>query len=57
MTYSHIFSNIQTESQIFPPTTGGGQQMAKEMDVPFIGKIPLDPRIGHKIINSTTLPF
>ena len=39
------------ESQIFPPTTGGGQQMAKDMEVPFIGKIPLDPRIGHKITN------
>eukprot|EP00117_Sycon_ciliatum_P045048 scpid83037/ scgid32422/ Cytosolic Fe-S cluster assembly factor nubp1; Nucleotide-binding protein 1 len=35
-----------TETQIFPPTTGGGEQLAKDMDVPFLGKLPLDPRIG-----------
>lgn len=27
--------------------TGGGQQMAKEMDVPFLGKIPLDPAVAE----------
>lgn len=27
-------------------TTGGGEQMAAEMDVPFFGRLPLDPRIG-----------
>ncbi|EDV27867.1 uncharacterized protein TRIADDRAFT_53984 [Trichoplax adhaerens] len=41
-----VITTPQTESQIFPPTTGGGRQMAIDMDVPFIGKIPLDPRIG-----------
>ena len=34
------------ESQIFPPTTGGGEKMANDMRVPFLGKLPLDPRIG-----------
>ncbi len=37
---------IQHESQIFPPTTGGAIKMAADMGVPFLGKLPLDPRIG-----------
>lgn len=24
--------------------------MAKEMDVPFLGRVPLDPRIGNKLL-------
>ncbi|EDR22432.1 nucleotide-binding protein, putative [Entamoeba dispar SAW760] len=35
------------ESSIFPPTHGGAQQMCKEMEVKFLGKIPLDPIIAH----------
>ena len=27
--------------------TGGGERMAKEMDVPFLGRIPIDPKIGE----------
>ena len=34
------------ESQIFQATTGGGRALAKEMNVPFLGSVPLDPRIG-----------
>lgn len=34
------------ESQIFAPTTGGGKALAEEFGVPFLGSIPLDPRIG-----------
>jgi Mrp family chromosome partitioning ATPase len=34
------------ESQIFRATTGGGRALAKEMGVPFLGAVPLDPRIG-----------
>ncbi len=30
---------------LFPP--GGGEAMAKQFDVPFLGRIPLDPRVGH----------
>ena len=36
----------QTESAIFPPTTGGAAAMATDMGVPFLGRVPLDPRIG-----------
>ncbi|KAI1141956.1 nucleotide-binding protein [Hypoxylon sp. FL0543] len=34
------------ESQIFKATTGGGAALAKEMNIPFLGEVPLDPRIG-----------
>eukprot|EP00041_Stephanoeca_diplocostata_P017945 m.371658 g.371658 ORF g.371658 m.371658 type:complete len:385 (-) comp20868_c0_seq6:4610-5764(-) len=33
-------------SQIFAPSSGGAQKMADEMGVPFLGSIPIDPRIG-----------
>ncbi|OAA58111.1 nucleotide-binding protein [Niveomyces insectorum RCEF 264] len=33
-------------SEIFRPTTGGGRALAAELDVPFLGAVPLDPRIG-----------
>ncbi|QDZ18006.1 NUBPL iron-transfer P-loop NTPase [Chloropicon primus] len=33
-------------AQIFPPTKGGAEQMAKEMKVPFLGRIPLDTRVA-----------
>lgn len=50
----HIWSIIcvlQNESQIFPPTTGGGEKMAADMDITFLGKLPLDPRIGKEWTN------
>ena len=28
-------------------TAGGGQSMAEQMDIPFLGRIPLDPRIAQ----------
>ena len=42
-----LTSFVQKESQIFPPTTGGAEKMASDMEVPFLGKLPLDPRIGR----------
>jgi Mrp family chromosome partitioning ATPase len=41
-----VCPNCKGESTIFPPTTGGAEKMAKEMDVKFLGRIPLDPRIA-----------
>ena len=35
------------ETKIFEPSTGGAEAMCKEMDVRFLGKIPLDLRIGQ----------
>ncbi|KAI9834918.1 MAG: cytosolic Fe-S cluster assembly factor nbp35 [Sclerophora amabilis] len=33
-------------SQIFRPSTGGARRMAKDAGIPFLGAVPLDPRIG-----------
>ncbi|KAK5987135.1 Cytosolic Fe-S cluster assembly factor nbp35 [Cladobotryum mycophilum] len=33
------------ESQIFKATTGGGRALAEEVGIPFLGAVPLDPRI------------
>lgn len=35
------------QSLIFPPTTGGAEQMCLDMNVKFLGRIPLDPLIGQ----------
>ncbi|PMD60878.1 cytosolic Fe-S cluster assembly factor nbp35 [Hyaloscypha bicolor E] len=41
-----VCPNCTFESQIFQATTGGGRALAKEMGIPFLGSVPLDPRIG-----------
>ncbi|XP_072040485.1 cytosolic Fe-S cluster assembly factor NUBP1 homolog [Amphiura filiformis] len=41
-----VCPNCKNESVIFPPTTGGAEKMADNMKIPFLGKLPLDPRIG-----------
>lgn len=33
-------------SEIFYPSTGGAKAMCEELDIAFLGSIPLDPRIG-----------
>ncbi|PRT55150.1 Cytosolic Fe-S cluster assembly factor NBP35 [Wickerhamiella sorbophila] len=42
-----VCPNCQGKSDIFIPTTGGGKQLAQELNVPFLGSVPLDPRIGQ----------
>ncbi|KAF2709123.1 P-loop containing nucleoside triphosphate hydrolase protein [Pleomassaria siparia CBS 279.74] len=34
-------------SQIFKASTGGAKRLAEEEKIPFLGKVPLDPRIGQ----------
>ncbi|KAF8421219.1 P-loop containing nucleoside triphosphate hydrolase protein [Tirmania nivea] len=41
-----ICPNCETKSEIFTPTTGGGEGLARSLDVEFLGRVPLDPRIG-----------
>ncbi|KAJ3187106.1 Cytosolic Fe-S cluster assembly factor nubp1 [Gaertneriomyces sp. JEL0708] len=41
-----VCPKCKTESAIFAPNTGGAKKMAEDMKVPFLGAIPLDPRIG-----------
>lgn len=33
-------------SDVFAPSTGGAEKMCEEMDVPFLGRVPLDPKLG-----------
>jgi ATP-binding protein involved in chromosome partitioning len=40
---------------ISPFQTGGGEKLAKNLDVPFLGRIPLDPRISE--YSDKGLPF
>lgn len=42
-----VCPNCKGESTIFPATSGGAAKMALEMAVPYLGKIPLDPRIAQ----------
>lgn len=41
-----VCPNCEGQSQIFHATSGGGKALAEEMSVPFLGAVPLDPRIG-----------
>ena len=41
-----VCPNCKNESQIFKPSTGGGRRLAQDMNVEFLGAVPLDPRIG-----------
>ncbi|KAI8996581.1 P-loop containing nucleoside triphosphate hydrolase protein [Trametes punicea] len=41
-----VCPNCKVESQIFKPSTGGGRRLAHDMNVEFLGAVPLDPRIG-----------
>lgn len=42
-----VCPNCKGELQIFKPTTGGGEALCKELGLPFLGLVPLDPRIGR----------
>lgn len=44
---SFVCPRCQKESQIFPPTTGGAEAMCRALDVPLLGRVPLDPLIGR----------
>ncbi|KAG8234097.1 hypothetical protein J437_LFUL014847 [Ladona fulva] len=43
-----ICPKCKVQSEIFPPSKigGGAEGMAKEYGVPFLGRLPLDPRLG-----------
>jgi Mrp family chromosome partitioning ATPase len=42
-----VCPNCKTETQIFAPTTGGAELMATEMQVPFLGRVPIDPQLAR----------
>jgi len=41
-----VCPNCQHEEHIFSPSTGGAEAMCKAMDVPFLGRVPLDSRVA-----------
>ncbi|KAK2097604.1 hypothetical protein P7K49_023055 [Saguinus oedipus] len=47
-----ICPKCKKESQIFPPTTGGAELMCKDLEVPLLGRVPLDPLIAHGSISA-----
>lgn len=42
-----VCQHCQGCTEIFFPSSGGAERMCKEMDVPYLGKIPLDPSISR----------
>jgi len=42
-----ICPKCHKSSTIFPPTSGGAPKMAETQNVPFLGTLPLDPRIAR----------
>ncbi|KAH8696652.1 putative nucleotide binding protein Nbp35 [Talaromyces proteolyticus] len=42
----YVCTSCKTTSYIFRPTTGGGRRLAKKTGIPFLGSVPLDPRVG-----------
>ncbi|KAL2169786.1 hypothetical protein VTG60DRAFT_5604 [Thermothelomyces hinnuleus] len=41
-----VCPNCTHATEIFRATTGGGRALAAEMGIPFLGAVPLDPRLG-----------
>ncbi|KAG1675999.1 Cytosolic Fe-S cluster assembly factor NUBP1 [Nymphon striatum] len=44
---SFVCPKCKVQTEIFPPTSGGAEKMAADMDIKFFGKIPLDPNIAR----------
>ena len=42
-----IDQSAQTETKIFAPSTGGAKKMCEELNLTFLGAIPLDPMIAR----------
>ncbi|PSN29762.1 Cytosolic Fe-S cluster assembly factor nubp1 [Blattella germanica] len=48
-----VCPDCKTESYIFPAETGGAIKMAEELNIPFLGSIPLDPRLARSCDEGT----
>ncbi|KAK9722981.1 NUBPL iron-transfer P-loop NTPase [Popillia japonica] len=42
-----VCPGCKTVTEIFPAKTGGTKQMCLDMEVPFLGSLPLDPKIAR----------
>ncbi|MPC66590.1 Cytosolic Fe-S cluster assembly factor NUBP1 [Portunus trituberculatus] len=52
---SFVCPKCKTETAIFPATTGGGPQLAKDTGVPLLGRLPLDPRVAQACDEGTNI--
>lgn len=43
----YVCTSCGHEERIFAPSSGGAEEMCKQMDVPFLGRIPLDGRVAQ----------
>ncbi|KAH6943219.1 hypothetical protein HPB50_017945 [Hyalomma asiaticum] len=41
-----VCPKCQVRSEIFPATTGGAAALCEELDLPFLGSLPLDPQLA-----------
>lgn len=41
-----VCPKCKVNSAIFPATTGGAEKMCQDLELRFLGKIPLDPAVG-----------
>ena len=44
----YVCGKCNKETSIFAANTGGAQKMCIDMNIPFLGKIPVDPKIGNQ---------
>jgi len=42
-----VCCNCQHSSELFPTTSGGGEALAKEFNIPFLGRLPMDPNVAR----------
>ncbi|KAH7438715.1 hypothetical protein KP509_04G028200 [Ceratopteris richardii] len=44
---SNLLQSVYTYSEVFYASSGGAEKMAKDMKVPFLGRVPLDPGLSR----------
>ena len=42
-----FLQNCVAQTEVFHASKGGAEQMAKDMEVPFLGRVPLDPLLSR----------
>ncbi len=45
--HSAAVQGLTATMDVFHPSGGGAEQMAKSMGVPFLGRVPLDPHLSR----------
>ena len=46
--------SLRAVAEVFPRAAGGAEGMAKHFGVPFLGRVPLDPKITHACERGTS---